>query len=135
MVRFLFGGPEDTWICQNNQWVKHGNPDFPKPLRRCDEKTNLPKTRKDCLQRGGEWRKYGPHPLKECVLKASDAGRFCTDDDQCFGSCLAKILPSERREMMGGKSLKRNGTCSPTYNIIGCVAIVNQGTARLICLD
>ncbi len=24
LVRFLT--PEDTWICDNGQWVKHGNP-------------------------------------------------------------------------------------------------------------
>ena len=24
-LRFLVGGGEDTWICVNGQWVKHGN--------------------------------------------------------------------------------------------------------------
>ena len=28
-VRFI--GPEDTWLCQNGEWIKHGNPDRPKP--------------------------------------------------------------------------------------------------------
>jgi hypothetical protein len=28
-VRFI--GPEDTWLCQNGEWVKHGNLDAPKP--------------------------------------------------------------------------------------------------------
>jgi len=30
-VRFIFGGPEDTWIKENGEWVKHGNPAEPKP--------------------------------------------------------------------------------------------------------
>jgi uncharacterized membrane protein len=30
----LFSG-EDNWVCQNSQWVKHGNPSFPAPLIPC----------------------------------------------------------------------------------------------------
>jgi uncharacterized membrane protein len=30
----LFSG-EDDWICQNGQWVKHGQPSFPAPTREC----------------------------------------------------------------------------------------------------
>lgn len=33
--RFLFGGDEDTWICVNNQWLKHGNPNSPVPQTGC----------------------------------------------------------------------------------------------------
>lgn len=35
--RFLFGGNEDTWICVNNQWIKHGNPKTPIPQTGCGE--------------------------------------------------------------------------------------------------
>lgn len=34
-IRFMFGGDEDTWICQYGQWVKHGNPSSPKPEGGC----------------------------------------------------------------------------------------------------
>jgi hypothetical protein len=27
--------PEDTWICQNGQWVKHGNPITAEPSTPC----------------------------------------------------------------------------------------------------
>jgi L-lactate permease len=27
--------PEDTWNCQQGQWVKHGNPILPKPVFPC----------------------------------------------------------------------------------------------------
>ena len=30
----LFSG-EDTWLCRNGQWVKHGNPAAPAPSRPC----------------------------------------------------------------------------------------------------
>ncbi len=33
-IRF-FSGDEDTWICVNGEWVKHGNPSAPKPLGSC----------------------------------------------------------------------------------------------------
>lgn len=29
------GGNEDTWICVNNEWVKHGEPNTPKPQDGC----------------------------------------------------------------------------------------------------
>lgn len=42
VARFLFGGDEDTWICQNNQWVKHGNSNTPMPQSGCgDTASNL----------------------------------------------------------------------------------------------
>jgi hypothetical protein len=36
-IRFSSG--EDDWICQNNEWVKHGNPSAPKPVGNCGEIT------------------------------------------------------------------------------------------------
>ncbi len=33
-IRFL-GGDEDTWVCTNNQWVRHGNPSSPMPQTVC----------------------------------------------------------------------------------------------------
>lgn len=38
VVRFIFGGPEDSWICDNGEWVKHGNPSAPKPTTECIKK-------------------------------------------------------------------------------------------------
>jgi len=37
VIRFVIGGPEDDWICVNNQWVKHGNPNAEMPLSGCGE--------------------------------------------------------------------------------------------------
>jgi len=31
----LVSGPEDTWICQSGQWVKHGYPSAPMPTTLC----------------------------------------------------------------------------------------------------
>lgn len=34
----LLRGNEDTWICENGQWLKHGNPSAPMPAQPCGEK-------------------------------------------------------------------------------------------------
>lgn len=34
-LRFVIGGPEDTWICTQGQWVKHGDPSVSKPTSGC----------------------------------------------------------------------------------------------------
>ncbi|OGG91757.1 hypothetical protein A3H03_02060 [Candidatus Kuenenbacteria bacterium RIFCSPLOWO2_12_FULL_42_13] len=64
-VLFVLRGDEDTWFCQNNQWVKHGNPSAPMPDAGCgapmnsnpDNNSNasLPNpASKNCLNQGGE---------------------------------------------------------------------------------
>ncbi len=35
-LRF-WGGDEDTWLCQNGEWVRHGNPRAEKPIAPCGE--------------------------------------------------------------------------------------------------
>lgn len=37
IARLMFGGGEDTWICVDNEWVKHGNPSAPTPQTGCGE--------------------------------------------------------------------------------------------------
>lgn len=36
-ARFVLGGDKDTWICENGVWVRHGNPQEPKPISGCGE--------------------------------------------------------------------------------------------------
>ena len=36
-IRFFLGGPEDSWICQNGEWVRHGNPSSEKPSEACEK--------------------------------------------------------------------------------------------------
>jgi len=37
-IRFVLGGPEDDWICDEGQWVQHGNPRKLKPVGSCGAK-------------------------------------------------------------------------------------------------
>jgi len=34
-LRLLSG--EDSWICENGQWIEHGHPDFPAPAVECEK--------------------------------------------------------------------------------------------------
>ncbi|MFH1522391.1 MAG: hypothetical protein ABIE43_01070 [Patescibacteria group bacterium] len=34
-LRFVIGGSEDDWICENGQWIKHGVPSAPMPEDPC----------------------------------------------------------------------------------------------------
>lgn len=35
LVIFLLRGNEDSWICENGEWIKHGNPTAQKPTEKC----------------------------------------------------------------------------------------------------
>ncbi|HEY59789.1 MAG TPA: hypothetical protein G4N92_03745 [Anaerolineae bacterium] len=37
-IRFVIGGSEDSWICKDGQWVKHGNPAASMPEYACPAK-------------------------------------------------------------------------------------------------
>ena len=41
VIRFVFGGPEDTWMCVDGEWVKHGVPSAPMPEGECNWLDNL----------------------------------------------------------------------------------------------
>lgn len=36
ILRFVIGGSEDTWMCVEGEWVKHGVPSAPKPTEPCN---------------------------------------------------------------------------------------------------
>jgi hypothetical protein len=60
-LRFIIGGPEDTWICVENQWVKHGNPSFPTPTKGCGEQAEL----KEIPAANSESEPIKAEPIKE----------------------------------------------------------------------
>jgi len=35
-LRFL-SGPEDSWVCDRGEWVRHGNPESSPPNKFCDQ--------------------------------------------------------------------------------------------------
>ena len=136
-LRFIFGGDEDLWICQNGQWVSHGKPSYPKPENPCGQKVTLPKTKDDCLKVGGTWKKLGPDPFETCNLKATDRGNICHDGSECQGLCQINLTREELAQGMKGKifSNKRSGQCSVWVVELGCRGIMKEGKAQVICIN
>lgn len=59
-LRFVIGGSEDGWLCENNIWVKHGNPRADKPTEGCGELIGGQKDEHGCL---------GPAGYSWCEIK------------------------------------------------------------------
>ena len=136
-LRFVVGGPEDSWICDNGQWITHGKPSYSKPEDPCGKKIKLPKNKEDCLKAGGSWKKLGPDPFETCNIKATDRGNICHDSSECQGMCQVDLTKEELSQGMRGKlfSDKKRGQCSVWVVELGCRGIMKEGKAQVICID
>jgi len=135
IVLILLRGQEDLWICQNNKWIMHGKPSYPKPADPCGKKYPLPKTKDECIQKGGIWKKLGPDPVETCNIKAADRGSICTDNSECEGWCQANMTREQLREGMRGKTRKGKGMCSVWRVELGCFGNLKEGKISVICID
>jgi len=79
-LRFVIGGPEDTWICVDNEWVKHGAPSAAMPTEPCGENNEIGSFQ-ECMEAG--------NPVMESYP------RQCRANDEIFveniGNELEKI--------------------------------------------
>ncbi len=90
-VHFVIGGPEDTWICEDDQWIKHGQPQAPKPASGCGETSwdDALKSIRDCqvsklfqtsdhkvtlILKSGKYA-YSIEPLLDAVLQEAASAR------------------------------------------------------------
>jgi len=69
-IRFIIGGPEDTWICQNGQWVKHGNPSAAMPTKPCEKEKGTNKSEKSAQY---NWSTMTEGPYRDKVSYANSA--------------------------------------------------------------
>ena len=81
----------------------------------------------DCLREGGEWRQLGKVPVKQCLRQTTDAGKACTDTEQCEGLCIAPEGTVDGAQV--------GGQCSTDTNRFGCRQRVVGGVARTLCVD
>lgn len=44
MLRYFVAGEEDVWLCENGEWVKHGNPSGNVPATGCEKKVDTMNT-------------------------------------------------------------------------------------------
>ena len=90
----------------------------------------IPKTEAECIARGGSWTTLGlpmPDKPKICDLKAVDAGKACSDSNQCQGACLA---PADATT-----GSVAPGSCSPYLANFGNVGLVTNGKVEQVNVE
>ncbi len=81
----------------------------------------------ECAAVGGQWTQLGRVPVKQCLRQTSDAGKACTDSEQCEGQCLAPEGSVDGTQV--------GGSCSVDTNPFGCQQRLRDGMASTICVD
>ena len=85
----------------------------------------------DCTRRGGTLQAVGRMQTMQCVVRYADAGRRCTDGDQCAGDCRVSDSKAPLRE--GDTAV---GQCQANSNGFGCFTRVEDGKAEpTLCVD
>ena len=83
-AKFFIGGDEDTWLCDNGQWVRHGHPSVPMPASGCgispSESTQAGLANPasvNCINKGGQ--------IEIRTDEAGGQAGFCkfTDGSEC----------------------------------------------------
>lgn len=83
-----------------------------------------------CAARGGKLQPAGRMHTLQCVVTYSDAGKRCTDGDQCQGDCrLEGAAPVP-------EGTSAVGVCQANSDRFGCKTRVESGKAEAtLCVD
>jgi putative hemolysin len=84
-----------------------------------------------CAARGGKMLPQGRMQTMLCVISYADAGRRCTDGDDCAGDCRVE-------DVTGAPAAGTNavGQCQASSSRFGCHTRVEGGKAEAtICVD
>ncbi len=91
-IRFL-SGPEDTWLYQNGQWIKHGNPSSAQPSD--NDQSSFGNY---WVCRDNQWMKFGnpttPQPTTPCGQGNSDSPVIDEKEIEVFSPEINKIIYS-----------------------------------------
>ncbi|WP_374514089.1 hypothetical protein [Brevundimonas sp.] len=99
--------------------------DVPPPVR-VPERTEA----SDCEARGGRMLPQGRMQTLQCVVSYADAGKRCTDGDDCLGDCRVEEAP------FPAAGAAAAGRCQADSGRFGCYATVENGRAGpAICVD
>jgi putative hemolysin len=84
-----------------------------------------------CAARGGTLKPVGRMQSIQCIIRYADAGKRCTDGDQCEGDCRVEgnsVVPAGRAVTPG--------VCQVDSNRFGCFTTVKNGRAEAtLCVD
>jgi len=83
-----------------------------------------------CATRGGTMKQVGRLQSWQCVIAYADAGKRCTDGDQCQGDCrIDGNAPVKDRD-------NATGICTADSNRFGCFTTIEDGKAgATLCVD
>ncbi len=86
----------------------------------------------DCAARGGKMLPQGRMQSLQCVVSYADAGKRCTDGDDCQGDC--RVEEADGGFPAAGSAVA--GRCQATSSRFGCYTTVENGKAEAtICVD
>lgn len=84
-----------------------------------------------CAARGGEMLPQGRMQTLQCVVSYADAGKRCTDGDDCQGDCRVEDVANAPQA--GAAAV---GQCQAKSGRFGCYTTVEGGKAEAtICVD
>jgi hypothetical protein len=84
-----------------------------------------------CAARGGKMLPQGRMQSLQCVVSYTDAGKRCSDGDDCQGGCRIDDVAQAPRA--GAAAV---GQCQATSSGFGCYTAVENGRAEAtICVD
>lgn len=102
------------------------------PVQTADSTAESPQTPQACAAAGGTMQPVCRRQIETCVIAYADAGKPCTDSDQCQGDCRAE--PSDRPPALNDTGVK--GFCQANSDPCGCYTTIEDGKpARTICVD
>ena len=91
-----------------------------------------PQTVEACAVVGGRMQPVCRRQTEVCVVAFADAGKPCTDGDQCQGDCRAE--PSDRPPALNDADVR--GVCQADSDPCGCFTTIEDGRPeRTICVD
>ncbi len=89
-----------------------------------------PRDQASCVAVGGDWRREGMLGNYMCVQSFADAGKRCTDGDQCLGDC--RVTEGE----FPAPDTAAVGQCQANTSPFGCFSRVEDGKAQVgLCVD
>ena len=84
-----------------------------------------------CEARGGKMLPQGRMGTLSCVIAYADAGRRCTDGDDCAGDC--RVEEADGTPHVGTAAV---GRCQADSSRFGCYTTIEDGKAEAtICVD
>lgn len=84
-----------------------------------------------CAAQGGKMLPQGRMQTERCVITYADAGKRCTDGDDCLGDC--RIDDVTAAPDAGSRA---TGRCQASSSRFGCYTTVENGKAEAtICVD